>query len=415
MIGRAEKTMSILTQEHQTLLSHVINMIPDMARARFAGQLNLSPDQFRQGVMASMGKLVTRIQDQESEPGFKSSIMKLIPGFSTSQATSQLQQYNPGQTPDIELEHLAQQLLNVTFGNRLGSVIDTMAAGSRISQAASAGLMGIASAALLAFLGQNRQGLSGLFPWMSGGLKPNTAAISGAAMGGSFGSVNASYSPKKERRGFLGWLFPLLLAVLTAWGLMNLLNMFGGKKAEVQLPTEVIQQPVAAIKYLSTESVRSVTNLDLGRMIEVVMPSGLKLSLPEKGVENQLLGFIQNPEKVVDKTTWFNFDRILFDTDKATLKSSSFQQLENMAAILKAYPKVNLKIGGYTDSSGDMAHNQKLSADRANRVMVHLAGLGIEASRLKAEGYGSQFPVADNSTPEGRAQNRRIAARVTQK
>jgi outer membrane protein OmpA-like peptidoglycan-associated protein len=117
----------------------------------------------------------------------------------------------------------------------------------------------------------------------------------------------------------------------------------------------------------------------------------------------------------VDNTTWFSFDRLEFETDSARLKPTSREQLLNVAAILKAYPNVAVKIGGYTDNTGDPAHNLKLSQDRANATLNELVALGIPNSQLAAEGYGEQFPVADNSTPEGRQRNRRIDIRVTKK
>jgi outer membrane protein OmpA-like peptidoglycan-associated protein len=91
------------------------------------------------------------------------------------------------------------------------------------------------------------------------------------------------------------------------------------------------------------------------------------------------------------------------------------EQLKNVAEILKAYPKVALKIGGYTDNVGDPAANMKLSAKRADNTMAELVKLGIAAGRLEAEGYGDKHPVADNSTDEGRQRNRRIDIRVTRK
>jgi outer membrane protein OmpA-like peptidoglycan-associated protein len=89
--------------------------------------------------------------------------------------------------------------------------------------------------------------------------------------------------------------------------------------------------------------------------------------------------------------------------------------LGNIAVILKAYPNDHIKIGGYTDNSGDPQRNLNLSQDRANGVMADLISLGISPDRLEAQGYGEQFPVADNSTEEGRAKNRRVSMRVTQK
>ena len=86
-----------------------------------------------------------------------------------------------------------------------------------------------------------------------------------------------------------------------------------------------------------------------------------------------------------------------------------------MGAILAAYPAVKLKIGGYTDNVGDPAFNKQLSEQRAANVRAALVGQGVAPDRLASEGYGDQFPVADNATAEGRAQNRRISMRVAEK
>jgi K(+)-stimulated pyrophosphate-energized sodium pump len=86
-----------------------------------------------------------------------------------------------------------------------------------------------------------------------------------------------------------------------------------------------------------------------------------------------------------------------------------------VAQILRAYPQVTVKIGGYTDNVGDEARNQKLSQDRAANTMNELVTLGVDRSRLDGEGYGEDHPIADNTTAEGRQRNRRIDIRVTKK
>jgi outer membrane protein OmpA-like peptidoglycan-associated protein len=146
-----------------------------------------------------------------------------------------------------------------------------------------------------------------------------------------------------------------------------------------------------------------------------MLPGNVSLNIPSNGIEARLLAFIQDPSKSVEPATWFDFDRLLFNTDSATLRPESQEQLGNIAAILKAYPNVRVKIGGYTDNTGDPQSNLNLSQDRANGVMAELVALGISPERLEAQGYGEQFPVADNSTAEGRAKNRRVSMRVTQK
>ena len=153
----------------------------------------------------------------------------------------------------------------------------------------------------------------------------------------------------------------------------------------------------------------------LGKFFSKKLPNGIELNIPELGVENKLITFIEDTKRPVDDKTWFSFDRLTFETGKATLKPESQEQLKNIAEILKAYPKVTLKIGGYTDNTGDPQANLKLSQQRADTVMADLVKLGVNASRLKAEGYGKEHPVADNSTEEGRAKNRRIDMRVTSK
>jgi K(+)-stimulated pyrophosphate-energized sodium pump len=139
------------------------------------------------------------------------------------------------------------------------------------------------------------------------------------------------------------------------------------------------------------------------------------LTVPENGIESKLVQFIEDKDKAVDQTTWFNFDRLLFDTGKSTLKQTSKEEITNMAKILKEFPAVAIKIGGYTDNTGSAQTNKKLSQDRADVVMAELVQLGIAKSRLAAEGYGPEHPVASNDTEAGRAENRRIAVRVTKK
>lgn len=150
-------------------------------------------------------------------------------------------------------------------------------------------------------------------------------------------------------------------------------------------------------------------------MTKLALAGGAAIEASGTGVESQLLGFINDANAQIDKTKWFDFDRLNFETGSAKLTADSKAQVDNMAAILKAYPAVKIKIGGYTDNTGKPENNLKLSDSRAKAVMEALVGLGIAADRLEAEGYGDQFAIADNATPEGRAKNRRISVSVRAK
>jgi outer membrane protein OmpA-like peptidoglycan-associated protein len=238
-----------------------------------------------------------------------------------------------------------------------------------------------------------------------------------ADFGGNIPQVNTNINTSTAMGGgnnWLKWLLPILLgAAVLYW-----LSTKGcGKKVEDAATTAIEAVDSTAIK--AAEAASAVTDsLDaaMDKLFSYKLSSGFELvGAAKDGIESQLVGFIEDGSKVVDKTTWFNFDRLLFDTGKATLQAGSKEQLVNIAEILKAFPKVKLNIGGYTDNTGDPKANQKLSTDRAFNVMNELIVLGIDKTRLKAEGYGDKFPVADNATEEGRQQNRRIAVRVTEK
>ncbi|MCB2379335.1 OmpA family protein [Hymenobacter sp. BT635] len=158
---------------------------------------------------------------------------------------------------------------------------------------------------------------------------------------------------------------------------------------------------------------------DPGRAITLTMVDGTTQTVGVNSTENRLYTFLADPALQVDPVNrtkgWINFDRVYFDARKATLTDESKQQLRNVASILKSFPGARVKIGGYTDTTGNWMANLKLSEERANTAMSELVGMGIAVSRLEAKGYGGKHGIASNVTPMGRALNRRISIRVTQK
>ena len=98
--------------------------------------------------------------------------------------------------------------------------------------------------------------------------------------------------------------------------------------------------------------------------------------------------------------------------DEKTLEAVT-TTLDNMATILKANPTTKMKLGGYTDNTGDAANNVELSKARAEAVKARLMGQGVDGSRIGTAGLGSANPVGSNDTPDGRAQNRRIEVRIS--
>ncbi|RMF13122.1 MAG: hypothetical protein D6761_11705 [Candidatus Dadabacteria bacterium] len=105
-------------------------------------------------------------------------------------------------------------------------------------------------------------------------------------------------------------------------------------------------------------------------------------------------------------------DTIKFQTGKATIKIESYPILDEIAQVLKENPDMRLVIEGHTDSVGDASINRKLSQKRAEAVRDYLISRGVSPKRLEAVGFGEDRPIADNSTAEGRAKNRRVEFKI---
>jgi K(+)-stimulated pyrophosphate-energized sodium pump len=157
---------------------------------------------------------------------------------------------------------------------------------------------------------------------------------------------------------------------------------------------------------------------DLGKMITITLPDSVKLNVGEYSTEARLVNFLNDKNATIDsvKGNWFEFTNVRFKTGGSEISDSSLAQLKNFAAIAKAFPKAAFKIGGYTDNTGDSANNVILSDKRANAVHAKALALGVAKTSLDgAKGYGPLWPIADNATAEGRAQNRRVAVNVKAK
>ena len=104
--------------------------------------------------------------------------------------------------------------------------------------------------------------------------------------------------------------------------------------------------------------------------------------------------------------------KLLFTTDSAVLKPEAVEMVAKLGDIFAKYPADRIRIAGYTDSTGSVAHNEELSLRRAKAVREVLQGRGVKAEQMVVEGMGPERPVASNATAAGRAQNRRVELHV---
>ncbi len=360
------------------------------------------------GVMGGVMDLVTK--STSNSDGVMSNLTGLLSGGSDSSS-------------------IGSSLLNLIFGSKLGGITEMIAGTSGIKSSSVSSLLGMAGPMLLGHLGSSGTSLSGLTSMLSSqkdsilaAAPSGLASLSGLASGVSGASAANTGG---SGGGLPKWLLPLLLIAAVLFGLYYFTK--GCKKTDPSM-----DPAIKTVDSLTVETVDTLTsNMDslassakevvgdvtstLGDLLKFKLPNGVELNAPEKGIEGQIVTWMNDKTKVVDKTTWFNFDRLLFETGKSILKPESQEQLKNITEIMKAFPTMEIKLGGYTDNVGKPESNLKLSGERANTVMEEIVKLGIDAKRIKSEGYGDQYPVASNDTEEGRAQNRRIAIRISKK
>ena len=328
---------------------------------------------------------------------------------------------------------LAKKFIGLALGGNQSAVTSAIASASGLKASSAEGLLGMAAPMVLGLLGQkaasgglNASSFASMLGGEASALKSLLPAGLGSLMGsmpsmpnvGSMASSAVNRIPDMPKEtGGMGWAMPLVLGALAlaaAWWFLG-----GRETPTVSMPDTT--KMTEAVKDAAKDAASSASSMAnsawaaLGEFFKRKLPNGIEIEIPKLGVENNLLAFIEDAAKPVDKTTWFDFDRLLFDTGKATLKPESDAQLKTVSEILKAYPNVHIKVGGYTDNVGDKAANMALSAARAASVMGELVKLGVDKARLSSEGYGDQHPVADNTTEEGRAKNRRVSMRVAKK
>jgi len=153
---------------------------------------------------------------------------------------------------------------------------------------------------------------------------------------------------------------------------------------------------------------------ETGTIQEVKLKGGKIITLGEGSRLFQLYSAVkQKDQTVIDPNNWYTLENLYFETGSSDLKPGSEVQLNNLAEILNDYPDLKIKLGGYTDNTGNEESNLKLSNLRAQTAKLKLLELGISSDRVEAEGYGSQHPVCEaNDTDECKAKNRRIDVRV---
>jgi outer membrane protein OmpA-like peptidoglycan-associated protein len=139
---------------------------------------------------------------------------------------------------------------------------------------------------------------------------------------------------------------------------------------------------------------------------------GAYMDVQEKKLREQLQGTGVSVTRQGDEIILNMPGNVTFATDSSEIKPNFYGVLNSVSLVLKEYDKTIIEVTGHTDSTGSDTYNQTLSEKRAGSVGAYLGGQGINAQRILTQGFGEQLPVADNATPAGREQNRRVELRL---
>jgi outer membrane protein OmpA-like peptidoglycan-associated protein len=313
-------------------------------------------------------------------------------------------------------------LLNTLLGDKLGGVASIISGLSGLKSGSTSSLLQLAAPLVMGLVGKHSagksaSGLASMLLSQSDFVKSALPSGVSSLLGLSSLSGSTSTTPttsSDEGSGFgklLPWLIgaAVLAGVLMAWRACK-------TEPVSTAATTVVDNAAKAATDAATATTGAVADAatKVGEALKVALPGGVNIDVPKGSLEDKIVTFIQSKD-TVSKTLWFDFDRLTFETGKAILKPESEAQLKNAVAIMQAFPKVKIKIGGYTDNVGKPEANLKLSGDRAKNVMQEMVKRGVAAARMTAEGYGDKNPVASNDTEAGRAQNRRISISVREK
>jgi|KBSSwiS6_1023812.scaffolds.fasta_scaffold05638_2 OOP family OmpA-OmpF porin len=314
--------------------------------------------------------------------------------------------------------------LSSLFGHNLSSMVDSLANYAGIRGSSAASILSVSAPLVLGYLGRliRNENLSsaGLSERLRSHRNQLAAAVplgfdmplfssSRAARAGVDDAARSAAHRHPER---LSWGVPLL-ALLGLLGLGGLIWRASHKPATIENARVEVQAPGKSVGTTGMSRLPAIgtTGVVPGRLTRA-LPGNTSITVPAGSAEDRLANYLASaaPGRIL-----IGFDRITFDTGSAVLSSDAREQIDNIATILRAYPKASVMVAGYTDNTGNEAANVTLSRARAEAIGSRLTAQGVAADRLRAEGYGSQNPLADNATEAGRRQNRRVQLEVDAK
>lgn len=428
------------------LLNNVKAYFTDEVINKLGANLGESSENIHKGLDLSIPSILLGLQSKSGD-GLGSILNSAKHLFNSFDVNNLFGNYfgSPAGTDNSKFE--SQNLLSSIFGDRLGTIVDSIASYLGIRSESVNGLLGASLPAVIS--GITHKGSDWNVDSIGSLLNANKSSFAAALPSGlglgAFGSLFAQADhptelPKEpphtphipdtpveripprqqpevvhthervveEKRGAGLWwlLIPILLIAL--WFIF-------GKGCDGDTKETILRDSIDNAD--TTVAIVNPVTQSEKQYIDVKLPDGASMKAYPAGIEESLIAFLQSDYKNMSddelENKWFDFDNLNFETGTANVLPESQQQLENIAAILKLFPDAKIKIGGYTDRTGDEAINEKISEDRAEAVKAFLEAKGLGDQVVDAEGYGSEFAtVSADASDEERAKDRRVAVSV---
>lgn len=321
-------------------------------------------------------------------------------------------------------------LLRTIFGDKIGNIVSLISNFAGIKNSSADSLLSLAGSTIFGLLGKqivgnnlNLDGLTNLLSSQKGLISkamPAGLSLGSLGLGGVFDSFSSSAKEagdsvshaarevESEISGddggspsWLKWLFPLILLGLLLWW------FWPNNKTVDEVVTD------------TTEEVQTVLSDAADRVKETFTFKDISITAFRGGIENHMIDYLNsgkyetaNEEDL--KENWYDFDNVKFVHGSSSELETGQEQLENIAKIMKAFPDAKIKIGAYTDKTGDDAANIKISQERADFIKNLLTDLGVGEQITNAEGYGNEFAtVPADASDDERAVDRKMAIRFS--
>jgi len=409
-----------------SMLESILGMVtPDMNQA-LASRLGESATGVQSGLSAATATTLSGLADKANDNGFLGQITGLLGGGMGQNVLASLPSI-ASSGPTGTVGEVINRFLPMVFGTQQGQVATAITQYAGLGSGSGLGLLKMAAPLVLGYFAKLHSAGSLTTSSLANALRAEAPNLQSYLPPNVHGGAAGVVSPAPARAAFATpvvaartttprWLVPLAIAGALLLGLLAIRALMSPApvRTAATVTNEAANTGVREAATITGNTAQAAWAA-LGDMMKVKLPDGTELNVPTRGVEARLVSYLNDSSAPVSDNTWFDFDRLLFDTGQATLQPASQEQLTNIAEILKAYPQVKIRIGGYTDNTGDPAANLQLSQQRADNVMAELTQLGVDPSRMSAKGYGQEDAIADNSTEEGRQKNRRISLRVIEK